>query len=53
MAREIKETPILSGKDAETFARAIKANESKKVSRDDYARAKAVYERVSSASESK
>jgi len=46
MAREVKETPVLSGKDAEVFARAIKANESRNVPSEDYARAKAIYERV-------
>ena len=46
MARKVKETPILSGRDAEVFTRAIKANESKKVSSNDYARAIAVFDRV-------
>ncbi len=31
MARPIKETPILTGKDARRFEDAIKANESKKI----------------------
>ncbi len=46
MAREVKETPVLSGKDAEIFARTIKANESRRVPSAEYERAKAVYERV-------
>lgn len=46
MATKVKETPILSGKDAEAFSRAIKANESKKVPHADYMRAIAVFERV-------
>lgn len=50
MARKVKETPVLSGKDADAFTRAIKANESKKVSRADYVRAVAVYQRVNSTS---
>lgn len=46
MAREVKETPVLSGKDAEAFTRAIKANESRKVPSEEFERAKAIYERV-------
>lgn len=43
MARPIKETPILRGKDAERFNKIIKENESKKVSASDYERAKQAY----------
>jgi len=46
MAREVKETPVLSGKDAEKFTRTINANESRKVPSEEYDRAKAIYERV-------
>jgi len=46
MAREIKETPILKGSDAERFEKAIKENESKSVSADDYKRAKEIYSSV-------
>jgi hypothetical protein len=46
MARPVKETPILRGRDAEAFARAINENKSKKVSKEEYARAMATYERV-------
>lgn len=46
MARKVKETPMLSGKDAENFARAVKENESKKVSRVEYDRAKVIFDRV-------
>lgn len=50
MARKVKDTPVLSGRDAENFARSIKANESKKVPARDYERARATYERVIRAS---
>ena len=46
MARKVKETPILSGKDSERFECAIKSNAKKKVDRSDYDRAKAIYDRV-------
>lgn len=46
MARKVKETPTLIGRDAERFARVVKENESKKVERSDYERAKATYDRV-------
>lgn len=40
MALPIKETPILKGKDAREFEKAIKENEDRKISREDYQRAK-------------
>lgn len=43
MARPIKETPILRGKDAERFSRIIKENETKKVPAEDYERARKAY----------
>lgn len=43
MARPIKETPILKGKDAERFSRIIKENETKKVPVEDYERARKAY----------
>lgn len=46
MARPIKETPILRGKDAERFTRILKENESKTVSRQEYVRASSVYGKV-------
>ena len=46
MAREIRETPILRGKDAVRFQKATKENESKKVAAVDYQRAKHSYENV-------
>ncbi len=39
MARPIKETPILTGKYARQFERAIEANKGKKIPREDYERA--------------
>lgn len=49
MAKPIKETPILTGKDAERFAHAV-ANP-KTVVREDVLRAQAVYKRLSACSE--
>jgi hypothetical protein len=46
MARPIKETPILKGKDARRFEEAIKKNEKKKVSAKQYQRAMKVYASV-------
>ena len=43
MATPIKETPVLTGKDAERFARIIKENENKKVPAEDYQRAKEAF----------
>lgn len=45
MARPIKETPILTGEDARRFEETIKANESKKVSSEEYERVMASYRR--------
>ena len=53
MASKVKETPVLSGRDADAFSRAIKANESRKVSTGDYERARETYERVTRASSRK
>ncbi len=50
MAREIKETPILRGKDAQAFEKALEANKSKRVSSDEFNRAKDAYERIMKAS---
>lgn len=46
MAKPIKETPILTGSDAERFAYAVE--HPRTVSREEVLRAKAVYERLSS-----
>ena len=36
MIKEIKETPILYGKDAKRFLNAVKENENKKISKKEY-----------------
>lgn len=46
MADPIKETPILSGKDSERFLKAIKENENKRVSEEDYNRATRNYDKL-------
>jgi hypothetical protein len=43
MAIKVRETPILSGKDARRFEEEIKHNENKKVPKEDYERAMKVY----------
>jgi len=43
MAKPIKEIPVLTGKDAKRFHKIIKENEHKKVSKQDYERAKKAY----------
>jgi len=45
MAKPIKETPVLTGKDAERFAYAVA--HPRPVSREEVLRAQAVYERLS------
>lgn len=46
MARPIKETPVLKGKDARKFEAELKKSESRKVSSENYKRAMATYERI-------
>jgi len=46
MARPIRETPFLKGKDAERFSKILKENESKKVPQEEYQRALSVYDKV-------
>ncbi len=46
MARPIKETPVLHGKNAERFEKDIKANEKKKVSTAEYNRAIENYKKI-------
>lgn len=46
MARPIKDTPILTGSDAERFERIMRDNENRTVPKADYDRAKATYERI-------
>ena len=43
MARPIKDTPVLTGKDARRFEENIRANEGKKVPREQYQRALKAY----------
>jgi len=50
MARPIKETPVLEGKDAERFEKNVKENEHKKVSQEEYRKAETLYNRVMKAS---
>lgn len=46
MAKEIRETPVLMGKDAARFEKIIKDNEKRKVSREAYERGKNAYESI-------
>jgi hypothetical protein len=46
MARPVKETPVLKGKDAKRFKEEIKENETRKVSASEYERAIATYQSV-------
>ena len=46
MAKPIKETPILWGKDARRFEKEVAENEGKKVSREKYLRAKEAFESI-------
>lgn len=48
MAKPIKDTPILKGKDAARFTADIKANESKKVNESEYKKMVASYKRIHS-----
>lgn len=46
MAKEIRETPILMGRDAVRFEKMMKDNEKRKVSNDAYERGKRAYEAI-------
>lgn len=46
MARPIKETPVLTGRDARRFEEVLKNNETRKVSRESYERAVKAFESV-------
>ena len=48
MASKVKETPVLTGKDAKRFEKSIKANVGKRVSSKDYSRAVDTFKRVQS-----
>ena len=39
MAKAVKETPVLEGKDAKRFEEQMKLNENRKVPREEYTRA--------------
>jgi len=47
MARQVKETPVLTGSDAQKFEQRVKNNENDKVPRESYERAQRVFESVS------
>jgi hypothetical protein len=44
MSKEIRETPILTGKDVTRFEKMIKDNEKRKVSVEEYQKGKSAYE---------
>jgi hypothetical protein len=46
MAKPIKETPILRGKEADHFFAKVQKNEAKKVSEKEYKRAVSIFEKV-------
>jgi len=46
MARQIKETPVLEGTDAQNFLQEIKDNENKRVPSHDYNRAIENYKKI-------
>ena len=46
MAKPIKETPILYGKDAERFSKKIKENKKKKISDAEYKKAVNNYNKI-------
>lgn len=46
MALKIKDTPVLTGTNAEKFREALKKNELKKVSKEERERIKANYEKI-------
>lgn len=48
MARPVKETPVLKGKDAEHFEKQVKENERRSVSEEEYRRARETFRRVTS-----
>ena len=48
MAKPIKDTPTLKGKDAARFAADIKANESKKIDASEYRRMMENYKKIKS-----
>lgn len=50
MAQPIKETPVLTGRDARRFEQDIKKNENKRISSKEFEKAKKIFEQVKSKS---
>jgi len=46
MAKPIKDTPILYGKDSDRFLKEVKMNENRKIPDKDYQRAVEIYKKV-------
>ena len=46
MAKPIKETPVLRGKDAQRFSEEVRANEKKKIAKTEYKKAIADYKEL-------
>jgi hypothetical protein len=46
MARPVKDTPVLTGKDAQRFDQALKRNATAKVPREEYERAIRTFARI-------
>lgn len=46
MATKIKDTPVLTGRDAVAFSKAIEVNKTIKVSPTDYRRAQEVFKQI-------
>jgi hypothetical protein len=46
MARPIKDTPILYGKESDKFLKQVKDNESKKTSDEEYMETKTLFNRI-------
>jgi len=52
MALPIKETPILTGKDAKKFSQQLSKPDSRPISREDYERAEKIYKQMKQNSQS-
>lgn len=46
MAKPIKETPVLYGKDSDRFLKEVRENENKKISETEYKKAVSTYEKI-------
>jgi hypothetical protein len=53
MARPVKETPVLTGREALQFEKAVKKNENQKVPREQYERAENFFKSVKVAFDTK